>query len=344
MKLATSALLLASWIIYPLSFIVPKNPKIWIFIGWHKNKEREIFADNAKYLFLHVTHNCPDIRAVWIGADKKISALLRAAGYESWSIDSWSGIYYSLRAGYTIIDAVMKTINWRYSGGSRTVQLWHADGLKKLDLAPVRSWSHWRQVLLEPSRLKRFGLFISSSRYMAQKFVGPSFGASENQIKITGLPRYDAFFRTEAGMAIDQHEELKQKMAAARAGGARRLIFYAPTFRRGQAADSPLRQLNLPALDQFLADRNDFLFISLHPKFSTANWRPDGELKRVFFINPDFDKYPLLPNFDLVITDYSSICLEFLLLDKPTIFYVYDLDDYRHNPGLPEEFWQLVPF
>ena len=50
-----------------------------------------------------------------------------------------------------------------------------------------------------------------------------------------------------------------------------------------------------------------------------------------------------MPNFDLVITDYSSICLEFLLLDKPTIFYVYDLDDYRHNPGLPEEFWQLVP-
>ena len=34
---------------------------------------------------------------------------------------------------------------------------------------------------------------------------------------------------------------------------------------------------------------------------------------------------------DIVITDYSSVCFEYSLLNKPMIFFAYDLEDYRSN-------------
>jgi CDP-glycerol glycerophosphotransferase len=38
--------------------------------------------------------------------------------------------------------------------------------------------------------------------------------------------------------------------------------------------------------------------------------------------------YPLFTKVDLLITDYSSIFFDFLLTDKPVLFYPYDKDEY----------------
>ena len=54
------------------------------------------------------------------------------------------------------------------------------------------------------------------------------------------------------------------------------------------------------------------------------------------------DLYKIINAVDLLITDYSSIYFDFLLLDRPIIFTPMDLDEYRSNPGLllePYEFW-----
>jgi CDP-glycerol glycerophosphotransferase (TagB/SpsB family) len=324
-KILTGAILLLSYAVYPFSFLFPRDKRVWAFVGWHKNKEREIFSDNSKYLFLHVANTRKDIRAIWIADDDKLARILRKRGYESYSITSLKGIYYSLRAGWTIIDAVIQLHNWRYSGGSSMIQLWHADGLKNLELDG-----------------RGFRFFIASSPYIAKHFMAPSFGAPLERVRITGLPRYDIFFKNISGAEIDQHTELEEKLDAVKTKDPKKVIFYAPTFRRGKSPKAQLDHLQLEKLNDFLLKQNYFLFISLHPKFASSDWA-SSDRSNIFFINPDFDKYPLLPRFDMVITDYSSTCLEFLLLDKPAIFYVYDFEEYKKDPGIPEEFWGLVP-
>ena len=44
--------------------------------------------------------------------------------------------------------------------------------------------------------------------------------------------------------------------------------------------------------------------------------------------DPHGDIYPMLAISDLLITDYSSIFFDYLLLDRPMIFFAYDLDAY----------------
>jgi CDP-glycerol glycerophosphotransferase len=53
-----------------------------------------------------------------------------------------------------------------------------------------------------------------------------------------------------------------------------------------------------------------------------------GSYPRIVEYHPLGDVYPLLPLCDLLITDYSSIFFDFLLLDRPMIFFAYDLDKY----------------
>jgi len=46
---------------------------------------------------------------------------------------------------------------------------------------------------------------------------------------------------------------------------------------------------------------------------------------------------------DILITDYSSIPFEFSLLEKPMIFFAYDLDEYKETRGFGEDYEKLVP-
>jgi len=55
------------------------------------------------------------------------------------------------------------------------------------------------------------------------------------------------------------------------------------------------------------------------------------------------DPYPLLKYTDCLITDYSSIFIDFLLLDRPIIFFPYDLADYNSNEGSYYKYNSITP-
>ena len=66
--------------------------------------------------------------------------------------------------------------------------------------------------------------------------------------------------------------------------------------------------------------------------------------KNIYFVDPSSDIYPFLKHVDLLITDYSSIYFDFLLLDRPIIFFCFDLEDYlAKNRDMYFEYNKVTP-
>ncbi|WP_390569527.1 CDP-glycerol glycerophosphotransferase family protein [Staphylococcus pseudintermedius] len=141
-----------------------------------------------------------------------------------------------------------------------------------------------------------------------------------------GYPRIDLTINTTANEAreyLAEHLNLKKNP----------IILYCPTWRGKNVNDPENSLLNvfeeIKLLNQKLPHQ---VLVKVHPfVYSKAKEMP--ELKP--YLVPDFlDTNQLMPAVDLMITDYSSIFFDFLVTDKPIVFYVPDLDKYQNERGV----------
>lgn len=303
-----------TWPIFFFSCLFPRQKNLWVFIGWHRGHEMEVFADNTKYLFLHVHQQVPSIRAVWLAKDEKLARLLRSHGYEAYDERSLKGIWCALRAHITIIDAFLQRENFRWSGRSQIVQLLHGRGMKK-------------KAYGEPQIRQQNHIFSTSP--FTQESLSPIFTKGAD-LHVTGFSRNDLFFHAIRDAEIGIDTEAKKQLEFCRSQGKKALL-YAPTFRRGQKTADLEKTFDLETLPAWLAKQGIELFISLHPK--QRDQIRSLTIDHVHFVE-DSDIYPLLSDFSGFILDYSSLFSDVLLLDRPIIFYPYDLETYSEKEGL----------
>ncbi len=165
-------------------------------------------------------------------------------------------------------------------------------------------------------------VIVSSSKVVP--FYAEGFGVSEDKVIPTGVPRTDIFFddnykKEKRQQLYAKHPEFEGK----------KIFLYAPTFRgNGQSsAHFPMEMLNLDRVYEKLDD-DSILLIKLHPFVKKRMHIPAEYQDKI----KDFTKYPSINDLlfitDVLITDYSSVCFEYALLNKPMIFYCFDLEEY----------------
>jgi CDP-glycerol glycerophosphotransferase len=341
-KIRTALRIVCGWVLHGVSLIIPKDDDLWVFMGWRFSKDREVFAENVKYFFLYVHHQQASVvRPVWIGADRAICSMLRHHGYEAYWRGSLRGMWLSMRAGYSIVGAFLTIEQWRCTGGSKVVQLWHGKSIKKTGEQSRygragKNKGRWAV----PGRFVRFHVVAAVSEYLAT-YTSKDFGIGRERLLVSGIPKYDVLSQSIEGAAIDLDTDLEQTLDTIRTKHPRRIILYGPTFRPD--GSSSIDSIDFEALDRTLAKHNDFVVVSLHPKFAARDWIPNIELQHVFFSQGDRDKYPLLREFDYILTDYSSLAMDFLYMNKLPIHYVYDFDTYTQDMGVYEDLWELMP-
>ncbi|EQA4765430.1 CDP-glycerol glycerophosphotransferase family protein [Staphylococcus pseudintermedius] len=151
-------------------------------------------------------------------------------------------------------------------------------------------------------------------------------GLYSGEILEIGYPRIDLTINTTANEVreyLAEHLNLKKNP----------IILYCPTWRGKNVNDPENSLLNvfeeIKLLNQKLPHQ---VLVKVHPfVYSKAKEMP--ELKP--YLVPDFlDTNQLMPAVDLMITDYSSIFFDFLVTDKPIVFYVPDLDKYQNERGV----------
>ena len=218
------------------------------------------------------------------------------------------------------------------------VQVWHAAGaVKKFgakDPSILGRSARARQRFLNV--YQQFDYVTTGSEKMAEIYQD-SFQLPDSRILRTGIPRTDFFFNEEAKQRARRtlltiYPELANK----------KIILYAPTFRNADLSSGKIA-LDLALLYKELYSENYAILLKLHPAVKAEH---DLEHKFPGFVYPvtgDFHVNELLISTDLLITDYSSIPFEFSILQKPMIFFAYDLQEYEEERGFWEDYPSSMP-
>ena len=152
----------------------------------------------------------------------------------------------------------------------------------------------------------------------------------------TGVPRTDFFFD------INLHEQIRKNLYAQNPPlKDKKIILYAPTFRKNEQMEHSLH-LDLEKMYSTLKD--DYILLIKHHPTSKLALNLDEQWQNFIF---DYSSHPnineLLIITDVLITDYSSIPMEFIFRKKKMIFYAYDLNNYQLDSGLWEDYNASVP-
>lgn len=329
------------WILYAVSHVIPKKKNLWICSGWHQGAEGDLFADNSKYFFLYVANNREDIQIVWIAKEEGICERLRKRGYNAFSYSSFEGVWCSLRAEVTVVDGLLIRGQWRYTGRSRVVQLWHGKGPKRAGLKGGYQKDYltaFSTKITSPNLFKKYEFLVAYSEYAAE-LMADSFGYPKSAVKATGIPKYDVLVSDTKDSDIDVHEEIAVLLEEGKTKY-EKMLLYAPTFRSD--GSNPVEEIDLPALNEKLKELNWFCIGTLHPKLRSRHLSEGVTLSNISMVAPGYDYNPLMKKFDGLITDYSSLAVDFAFLQKPILFYVYDLEQYKQEVGLYQGLWDLL--
>ena len=161
---------------------------------------------------------------------------------------------------------------------------------------------------------------------------------SKTKIKPLGLPRMDYYFENH-----DLNKLKEDFCTRYDVSPDKKIILYAPTFRDEEKYNNVFDYLELNRFNEELGDEY-VLALRLHPKIRNF-YRDDisSEGKYVDVSSWESEQELMLIS-DILITDYSSIMIEYSALNKPTVFFTYDLDEYLANErGFYYDFKTTVP-
>lgn len=326
---ATIKYLLLHMVYFFIGFI-PRNRKIWIF-----GSRNETFFGNSKWLFLYL-HNShkTNIRKIWISRTKRIVKILKTKGFEAYYLKSLKGIYYAIRGGIYIFNVNTNyDINYFLSSGAKKINLWHGmGGIKKVGLDTdfndhfyrlyySNIWKRLKNRFFFPWEYEKYDIMAGISEKTI-KFMKSAFGKRIKKIVATGYPRNDVLLK-DIDSPFDK--ELIEKFKS----NQKKIILYMPTHRDTKILNSEPMEVPIDwkKLDSFLEKNNSIFIMKLHP-IREATLQFPAACKNIQTLDSLVDIYPVLKYIDILVTDYSTICYDIMLCNKPVIYFWYDFEEY----------------
>lgn len=313
-----------------LAHLLPREDSLWVF----GTRGGEAFEGNTKYLFLGLQREA-EIRPVWISKADSTVRELRENGFEAHRADSFRGRLTTLRAGVVFVTGTMTDLPLWPTGGANVVQLWHGVPLKRIaaDAPSFEEFAVRERLRLLYTYRQFDALTLTASG------LGDSFRSAfriEPDLPVTGYPRNDALFHEIPDEGVGQDERAREIREDT---DAERLVVYLPTYREDDT--NPADHVDFGRLDRFLAERDAAMLVKFHP-FSDPGFDPE-RFECLHVLPVGFDVYPLLRETDALVTDYSSVYFDYLLLDRPVVFYAYDRERYGESPGFYFEYEEVTP-
>lgn len=306
---------------------------IWLF----SSTDNSHYNYNSRYLFEYVKENLPEITPLFVINDPELQNSLSSKYGKQYFIETESiqGIRQALSAGVWFTSAGLPAYGTGLHKKRLIINLWHGVPLKKIALLDPNLKKAAR-IYFKKIFSENYTCILTTSHELIP-LMARSFAVSEDKIKVWGQPRNDGLFQKN-----DCREILGQLFPDL--PEYTKTVLYAPTFRDyGQVQLFPFKDFDQKQLEAFLDEKNMLLFIRTHVAEQGSAAPYLG--KRIRFLGNEQaeDVTGILNIFDCLITDYSSIYIDYLLTDKPMIFLPYDRQQYLDGRGMNFDYDDVTP-
>lgn len=220
---------------------------------------------------------------------------------------------------YCIVVSVLK-----HKKQTKIIQIWHAlAAIKKFGYQTIGKQSGTSKLMAEVMHMHKNYDYVLCPSDITKKYFMEAFNVPENKIKKLGLPRIDYILKKD----IKKVEEIYSKYPQLKTDK-KPIVIYVPTFRKG-------KKVKYNHIMEKIDPKKYHLIVKLHP---LDRKHYENKKDNNIIIDESFSSYDWLKVANKVITDYSSLSVEAGLLNIPTYFYVYDLQEYIKDPGLNFDF------
>jgi CDP-glycerol glycerophosphotransferase (TagB/SpsB family) len=169
---------------------------------------------------------------------------------------------------------------------------------------------------------------ISSSKVDTLAMASAFYPLSYNDVWMTGLPRNDFILRDQDLLPEDMRGQLELLRNLLQG---RRLVLFVPTFKHGQGESYyHFTDEELAILEDWLRQNNAVLGVREHMADRARTY--NRMLCDIGAINLGDYRFPnievLYREAAVLVTDYSSCFIDFMLTGKPMVSFAYDYDSY----------------
>lgn len=309
------------------------------------------YTDNAYYVYRHALEAREDIEHVWLLQDTRVAARIeqefavairkiRTSGHilhvvRKYSIKGYflyltSRCIFHTHGGYPFSTAALRRVNFC---------LWHGMPIKR-----VGRLNH-----VTPNLYPIFGKTHLATSHLFKYIVATAFGADPSAVKVCSLPRCDAF-RRDSILSV-QASEIRNTIGVA---DNQRLVLWMPTFRT-ESRTSPgnirtflddLPDWVMTELDHACGKYHCKIIVKLHPSdfLNESNVPLLAEhirlLKSADWIKSGIQLYELIAASDALISDVSSVLVDYLPSGRP--IGVAGFDDATYSRGTTIPMWYLL--
>lgn len=301
------------------------NNNTWLFGA----RDGNAYADNSRYFFEWLICNKEET-VYWVTKNKKVFNVLRSEGKPVL-------YFYDLRNFLIFAKAKYIVCTHSYTGNDvfkfvstnkKLITLWHGIPLKVMKKGNRDKKSRLKKTFFSMLGNKlQPDLFLVTSTKDISVF-SDAFEINEDRFFIGSYPRVNDLLKNS-----------KSKKA----------ILYAPTFRDLQSQsyyDTYIfpTEKELSRLNDVLVSLDYVFKIKLHP-YTSAIFPDVSEFSNIQIMPKNSDVQELLYEAEVLITDYSSIYFDFLVLKRNLIFFIPDFEWYHNkiNRGLLYEYDAVTP-
>ncbi|PMO59267.1 hypothetical protein BCT07_09660 [Vibrio breoganii] len=256
-------------------------------------------------------------KPAWL--DERVLVIRKKSIHGLWMLLTSSQIFYT----HGVFSGFKKVAYSR----QKLINMWHGMPLKNIGLLDNKTQipdSH----------------YVYSTSPFFQKLMSEAFGKKLNEVLISGLPRNDILTKKVVNPALIQ---LKKEYD--------NIYVWLPTYRKSSIGD--IREdggstslycfddFDVDKLNEILKEKNSLVIIKPHPMAVLD--KVNDEHSNIKIINEDWlffngmTLYELLGASDMLWTDFSSVFVDYLLTQKPILFLIPDLEEYKCNRGLTFE-------